>query len=161
MKIQNISRRALFACVILIVACFIAFFTVGYNNPVGDYNEPQLTELLLWLMYGLTVVTAILTVWGVVRGIQSTRGNDPAVTTGVPGGKIVVVTIVLLIASLVVGYVMGMNATEFTAADGTVTAANMVTVTEMFLWSIYILTIAAVAAVGVSMSGILTKNASK
>jgi hypothetical protein len=112
-------------------------------------------------MYGLTVVTAILTVWGVVRGIQSTRGNDPAVTTGVPGGKIVVVTIVLLIASLVVGYVMGMNATEFTAADGTVTAANMVTITEMFLWSIYILTIAAIAAVGVSMSGILTKNASK
>ena len=112
-------------------------------------------------MYGLTVVTAILTVWGVVRGIQSTRGNDPAVATGVPGGKIVVVTIVLLIASLVVGYVMGMNATEFTAADGTVTAANMVTITEMFLWSIYILTIAAIAAVGVSMSGILTKNASK
>ena len=54
-----------------------------------------------------------------------------------------------------------MNATEFTAADGTVTAANMVTITEMFLWSIYILTIAAIAAVGVSMSGILTKNASK
>lgn len=161
MKIQEISRRALFACVAVILACFIAFFTVGYTNPVGDYNEPQLTELLLWLMYGLTVVTAILTVWGIIRGIQSTKGNDPAVTTGVPGGKITFATIILLIASLVIGYVMGMNETEFTAADGTVTSAAMVTVTELFLWSIYILTIAAVIAVGVSMSGILTKTASK
>ena len=161
MKIQNISRRALLICIVLIVACFGAFFTVGYDNPVGDYNEPQLTELLLWLMYGLTVITALLIVWGIAKGIQSTKGNDPAVTTGVPGSKISVTTILLLIASLAVGYVMGMNETEFTAADGTVTPAGMVTVSEMFLWSIYILTIVAVLVVGVSMSGILTKTASK
>ena len=161
MKIQNISRRALFICIAIIVVCFGAFFTIGYDNPVGDYNEPQLTESLLWLMYGLTVITALLIVWGIAKGIQSTKGNDPAVTTGVPGAKISVSTIILLIASLVVGYVMGMNATEFTAADGTVTSAGMVTVSEMFLWSIYILTIVAVLVVGVSMSGILTKTASK
>ncbi len=161
MKIQNISRRVLLACIALIVVCFVAFFTVGYDNPVGDYNEPQLTELLLWLMYGLTVVTALLAIWSVIKGISSTKGSDPALTTGVPGGKITFTTIILLIGSLVVGYVMGMNETEFTAADGTVTSAGMVTVTEMFLWSIYILTIAAVVVVGVSMSGILTKTASK
>lgn len=161
MKIQDISRRTLFACVAIIVACFAAFFTVGYDNPVGDYNEPQLTEVLLWLMYGLTVITALLAVWSVLKGIQSTKGNDPALTTGVPGGKVTFTTIILLIGSLVVGYVMGMNETEFTAADGTVTSAGMVTVAEMFLWSIYILTIAAVVVVGVSMSGILTKTASK
>ena len=161
MKIQNISRRVLFACIALAVVCFGEFFTVGYDNPVGDYNEPQLTELLLWLMYGLTVITALLIVWGIIKGIQSTKGNDPAVTTGVPGSKITATTIILMIASLAVGYVMGMNETEFTAADGTVTSAGMVTVTEMFLWSIYILTVAAVAVVGVSMSGILTKTASK
>lgn len=161
MKIQIISRRVLFACIALAVVCFGAFFTVGYDNPVGDYNEPQLTELLLWLMYGLTVITALLIVWGIIKGIQSTKGSDPSVTTGVPGSKITAATIILMLASLVVGYVMGMNETEFTAADGTVTSAGMVTVTEMFLWSIYILTVVAVAVVGVSMSGILAKTASK
>jgi hypothetical protein len=112
-------------------------------------------------MYGIVVLTTVLTVWAVVKGILSNKGNDSAATTGVPGSKITVFTWGLFVVSLVVGYVLGIGEADFTAADGTVTAANMVTITEMFLWSIYILTIAAIAAVGVSMSGILTKNASK
>lgn len=161
MKIQDISRYALLACVALIVVCFAVFFSVGYDNMVGEYNEPMMTELLLWLMYGLTAATGLLAIWSVFKGISSTKGNDPSLTTGVPGTKVTFTAIFLLVASLVVGYVMGMGAEDFTAADGTVTGAAMVSVTEMFLWSIYILTIAAIVAVAVSMTGVLTKTATK
>jgi hypothetical protein len=37
----------------------------------------------------------------------------------------------------------------------------MVTNVDMFIWSIYILAVVAFAAVGIAMSGILTKTASK
>ena len=67
MKIQVISKRVLALCIAIIVVCFGAFLTIGYDNPVGDYNEPQLTELIMWLMYLLVVVTAGLTVWSVIK----------------------------------------------------------------------------------------------
>ena len=155
MKIQVISKRVLALCIAIIVVCFGAFLTIGYDNPVGDYNEPQLTELIMWLMYLLVVV------WSVIKSARSNKGNDSAAATGVPGGKITMFTILLLIVSLAVGLVTGLDEVPFTAADGTVTTAGWVTVVDMFIGSIYILTIAAVLAVAISMSGILTKSASK
>ena len=85
MKIEKISSRVLMACVALIVVCFAAFLLIGYDNPVGDYNQPLLTDVIMWLMYTLVVATAGLTVWSLVRGIQNSKGSDPAATTGVPG----------------------------------------------------------------------------
>lgn len=112
-------------------------------------------------MYLTVVATAALTVWSVVKGVQSTKGNDSAATTGVPGGKVILGTIALLVVSLLPGLALGFGESEFTAADGTVTSAAGVMVVDIFIWSIYILTIAAIVAVGVSMSGVLTKSASK
>ena len=161
MKIEKISKMALYICVGIILVCFGAFLTIGYDNPMGDYNEPLLTDVIMWLMYLLIAATAILTVWSVVRSIQSNKGNDSGATTGVPGGKITAFTVVLLVVSLVVGVLLGLGETDFTASDGTVTTAGWVTVVDAFCVSIGILLVAAAAAVGVSMTGILTKSASK
>lgn len=162
MKIEKISSRVLLACIILIVVCFGAFLTIGYDNPIGDNkNDPALTNVILCLMYLLTAVTAGLVVWSVVQGAQCSKGNDPAATTGVPGGKIVMCTIGLLIISLVVGWVCGLGETDFTTSDGSVTPAFMVQFTDMFCISMGILFVAAAIAVAVSMTGILTKSASK
>ena len=161
MKIEKISSRVLLCCVILIVVCFAAFLLIGYNNPVGDNNEPMLTDVIMWLMYLLVLVTAGLTVWSAVRGIQNSKGNDPAATTGVPGGKITLFTAGLTIASLVLGWVTGIGEKEFTASDGTVTSAGWVTVVDVFMVSMGILLLAAAIAVVVSMTGIVTKSASK
>ena len=143
------------------VICFAAFLLIGYNNPVGDYNEPMLTDVIMWLMYVLTAVTAVLTVWSVVRGIQNTKGSDPAATTGVPSGKITMFTVCLTVISLVLGWVTGLGSTEFTASDGTVTSAGWVTVVNVFMVSMGVLLVAAAIAVAVSMTGIVTKSASK
>lgn len=161
MKIEKISSRVLLACVVVIVICFGAFMTIGYDNPVGDNNEPLLTDVIMWLMYVLIIATAALTVWSAVRSAQNSKGNDPAATTGVPGGKITLFTAGLTIVSLILGWVTGLGSTEFTASDGTVTSAGWVTVVNVFMVSMGILLVAAAIAVAVSMTGILTKNASK
>ena len=135
--------------------------TIGYNNPVGDHNEPILTDVVMWLMYLMIIATAILTIWGVICGIRSNKGNDPAASTGVPGGKITLFTIILLVASLVVGVVLGLGEPDFTASDGTVTTGGWVTVVDAFCVSIGILIVAAAIAVAVSMTGVLAKSASK
>ena len=161
MKIEKISSRVLLCCVILIVVCFAAFLLIVYNNPVGDNNEPMLTDVIMWLMYLLVLVTAGLTVWSAVRGIQNSKGNDPAATTGVPGGKITLFTAGLTIVSLILGWILGIGEKEFTASDGTVTSAGWVTVVDVFMVSMGVLLVAAAIAVAVSMTGIFTKNASK
>ena len=161
MKIEKISKMALYICVGIILVCFGAFLTIGYDNPMGDYNEPLLTDVIMWLMYLLIAATAILTVWSVVRSVQSNKGNNSGASTGVPGGKITAFTVALLVVSLVVGVLLGLGETDFTASDGTITTAGWVTVVDAFCVSIGILLVAAAAAVGVSMTGILTKSASK
>lgn len=161
MKIEKISSRVLMCCVGLIVVCFAAFFCIGYDNMVGDHNEPVLTDIIMWLMYVLVIATAALTVWSLVRGIQNSKGTDSAATTGVPGGKITMFTCCLTVASLVLGWITGLGSTEFTASDGTVTSAGWVTVVNVFMVSMGVLLVAAAIAVAVSMTGILTKNASK
>lgn len=161
MKIEKISSRVLLTCVILIVVCFAAFLLIGYDNPVGDNNEPMLTDVIMWLMYALTAVTAALTVWSLIRGMQNAKGTDPAATRGVPGGKITLCTALLTIASLVVGWVCGLGEESFTASDGTVTTAGWVTVVDVFMVSMGILLVAAAIAVVLCMTGIFTKSASK
>ena len=161
MKIEKISKMALYICIGIIVVCFALFMTIGYNNPVGDTNEPLLTDVVMWLMYLMIIATAILTIWGVICGIRSNKGNDPAASTGVPGGKITLFTIILLIASLAVGVVLGLGEPDFTASDGTVTTGGWVPVVDAFCVSIGILIVPAAIAVAVSMTGVLAKSASK
>ena len=161
MKIEKISSRVLLCCIILIVVCFAAFLLIGYDNMVGDNNEPMLTDVIMCLMYVLIAATAALTVWSAIRGIQNNKGNDPAVTTGVPGGKITLFTAGLTIVSVIIGWICGIGETDFTASDGTVTTAGWVTVVDVFMVSMGVLLVAAAIAVAVSMTGILTKNASK
>lgn len=162
MKIEKISKLALWISAGLSILVFAIFFILGEGDEyIGDKTVPVFTDGVMWLMYLMALATTLLTLWGVWKGIQCNRGNDSASTTGVPGGKVTLGVIVLLVASLVIGYVAGMGEETFVAADGTETAAGWVQLVDVFCYSIGILTIAAAVAVGVSMSGVLTKNASK
>ena len=154
MKIEKISSRVLLCCILLIVVCFAAFLLIGYDNMVGENNEPMLTDVIMCLMYVLIAATAALTVWSAIRGIQNNKGNDPTV-------KITLFTAGLTIVSVIIGWICGIGETDFTASDGTVTTAGWVTVVDVFMVSMGVLLVAAAIAVAVSMTGILTKNASK
>ena len=161
MKIEKISQMALYICIGIILVSFALFLTIGYDNPVGDNNEPILTDIIRWLMYLMVIATAGLTIWSGIKGMASSKGTDPAASTGVPGGKVSLITWGLFIVSLVIGLVLGLGETDFKAADGTVTTAGWVTVVDAFCVSIGILIVAAAAAVIVSMTGVLTKSAIK
>lgn len=152
------SYYVLYACFAIIILTFAVFFGYGYDNMEGDYNAPVCTEGLMWLMYGMFAVTAILAVWSVVRGANismATKGGD---ISGVPGGKVTAASMALLAISLIVGLVPNLNETEFVAADGTVTTAAMVTVTDMFMVSIYIMLLLTTLAVVFNMTGLMKKK---
>ncbi len=161
MKIQEISKYALLAVLAVSLVVFIMFFGLWGDEMYGEYAAPTYTGLLLVLMYGLVLLTVALIVWAVAKSIANSKGTDSAASTGVPGGKITAFTCTLLVVSLVIGYVVGIGEPDFVAADGTKTTGSMVQVVDMFMWSMYILAVVAFAAVGVAMSGILTKTASK
>ena len=141
---------------------FLLFFFVGWDDEyVGDFVAPMFTSLLLFLLEGCVLLTAGLTVWSVVKTAQSNKGVDSAGYTGVPGGKIIMFTCLITIVSLAIGGVLGIGEEDFRAADGTVTTGAWVTVVDMFIWSMYILTLVAICAICVTMSGYLTKSATK
>ena len=61
----KVSYYVFYVCVALILVVLGMFYFVGYNNPVGEYNEPQNTEALMYLMYAMFGVSVIITL-GVV-----------------------------------------------------------------------------------------------
>lgn len=162
MKIQEISKYVMLGVIAVSAIVFLLFFFVGWDNEyVGDFVAPMFTSLLLFLMYGCVLMTAGLTVWSVVKSAQSNKGVDSASYTGVPGGKIIMFTCIITVISLAIGGVLGIGEEDFRAADGTVTTGGWVTVVDMFIWSMYILTLVAICAICVTMSGYLTKTATK
>lgn len=162
MKIQNISKYAMLGVIGVSAIVFILFFFIGWDNDyIGDFVNPLFTPLLLIWMYLVVAATAVLTIWSVVKGAQSTKGVDSASFTGVPGGKVISFTAGVTLVSMAIGFCLGFGEADFTAADGTVTTGAWVQIVDMFIWSMYILTLVAIVAIGLTMSGYLTKSATK
>lgn len=161
MKVQEVSKYVMYAVLAVCIVVFAMFYGLWGDEMMGEYSAPRFTSLLLFLMYGMVLLVSGLTIWSVFKGVASAKGTDSSAATGVPGSKITLITCILLVVSMVVGYVIGIGEEDFTAADGTVTPGSMVTVVDMFMWTMYILGLVAIVAIGVSMSGILTKTASK
>lgn len=161
MKLEQLSKIALYACVGVSVVCFALFFMVDYSNMDfdGKHVSPALTDLLLILMYALFAVAAGLAVWSVVRGAMVNSGNTGPNPTGIANGKITLCTWGTVILSLVIGLLLGLGEDAYTTVSGVTTSGGMVTVVVMWLVTIYILAIVAILAVVISMSGYLTKSA--
>lgn len=150
-KTEKLSSWSLWGCIALTIIVFACFFLIGYDNPQGEYNAPECTEALIIFMYFLAGVALVLTVGSVVNSLMAGSGGSNEQLTGVPGGKVALFSVAALVVSLVPGLVQGVGETEFTAADGTVTTATMVTVTDMFILSIYILILLTIASVVFNM----------
>ncbi|MCR5180120.1 MAG: hypothetical protein K6C30_02740 [Bacteroidaceae bacterium] len=161
MKLEKLSSIALYSCIGIGVVCFALFFLVDYNNMDFDgvHVSPALTDLILILMYALFVITAGLTIWSLVRGATINSGNNGPSPTGIKGGKVTLCTWGTVIVALIIGLIAGLGESDYTTVSGKTTAGSMVTVVDMWLWTIYILAVVAIIAVVVSMSGYLTKSA--
>ena len=126
------------------------FYFVGYNNPVGEYNEPAHTETLIYLMYAMFGICVAVTLVGAIAQFGAALKDNPMSAVKSLLG------IVLLVVVLVVSYGMGSDATIMTG-DGPYTDTFWLKITDMLIYSIYFLF--GVAAIGtiVNLSGIFKK----
>ena len=155
MKIQKISANVLYVCFALIAVVLVLFYCVGFDNMSddGEHNAPQFTEALMFLMYGLAAATALVTVWSFASSLG--HGVDDA-KTGVPGSKITIATVVILAATIGVGFAVGSSA-PVTLTDGTQVGGFTSLGSEAVIICMYLLAVIATVGLIVSLAGIFKK----
>ena len=147
----KVSYYIFYVLIALIMVVLGLFFCVGYENPVGDYNAPEHTETLLFLMYAMLGVCIAVTVIGSLAQFATTLKDNPKSAVKSLAG------VALFAAVLVVAYGMGSDA-PILMADGTeYTDAGWLKLTDMTLYAIYFLVAVAGISTLVNLSGIFKK----
>ena len=147
----KVSYYIFYVLIALILVVLGLFFCVGYNNPVGEYNAPEHTETLLFLMYAMLGVCIIVTVVGSLAQFVTGLKDNPK------GAMKSLLFVGLFIAVLAVAYTMGSDA-PVVKGDGTVfTDTGWLKLADMTLYAIYFLVATASVATIVNLSGIFKR----
>ena len=130
----KVSYYIMYICFALILVVLGMFYFVGYNNPVGEYNAPEHTETLIYLMYAMFGICVAVTVIGAIAQFGAALRDNPKSA----------------IKSLI-GLVL------FVADGSAYTDTGWLKITDMLIYSIYFLF--GVAAIGtlVNLSGIFKR----
>ncbi len=147
----KMSYYVFYVCVALILVVLGMFYGVGYTNPVGEYNEPAHTETLIFLMYAMLGVAVVITLLGALAKFAGSLKDNPAAAIKS------LVGLILLVVLLLVTYNIGSDAPVLMADGNTFTDVTMLKVTDMLIYSTYILF--GIAALGtlVNLSGIFKR----
>ena len=147
----KVSYYIFYVLVALILVVLGMFFGVGYNNPMGEYNAPEHTETLIFLMYALFAICVLVTVLGSLALFVSGLKDDPK-------GAVKSILAVVLFAAVLGGtYAIG-SAEPVTMGDGKVFEdASMLKITDMMIYSIYLLLTVAGVATLVNLTGIFKR----
>ena len=129
----KVSYYIFYVLIALILVTLGLFFGVGYNNPMGDYNAPQHTETLIFLIYGFLALCLLVTVLGGLAQFALSLKDDPK------GAVKSLVAIALFAGVLVGAYVMGSDEPLTMASGETFTDATMLKLSDMMLYAIYLL----------------------
>ena len=73
----KVSYYIMYICFALILVVLGMFYFVGYNNPVGEYNAPEHTETLIYLMYAMFGICVAVTVIGAIAQIGAALRDNP------------------------------------------------------------------------------------
>lgn len=147
----KVSYYVFYVCVALILVVLGMFYGVGYNNPMGEYNAPEHTETLIFLTYGMLAVTIIITLLGGLAKFAASFKDNPA------SALKSLIGFVLIIVLLIVAYNIGSDA-PVTLADGTTYSDVLwLKVTDMLIYSTYVLLGIAVLGTLINLSGIFKK----
>ena len=152
----KVSYYIMYICFALILVVLGMFYFVGYNNPVGEYNAPEHTETLIYLMYAMFGICVAVTVIGAIAQFGAALRDNPKsaikslIGLGLVGGGLFVVV-------LVVSYGMGSDSPVVLADGSAYTDTGWLKITDMLIYSIYFLF--GVAAIGtlVNLSGIFKR----
>lgn len=147
----KVSYYLFYVLIALILVVLGMFFGVGYENPMGEYNAPEHTETLIFLMYALFAVCVLVTILGGLAQFVTSLKDDPK------GAMKSLLALALFAAVLVGAYVMGSDE-PLVMADGTeFTDATMLKLSDMMIYAIYLLLGVAGVATLVNLSGIFKR----
>ena len=147
----KVSYYIFYILIALILVVLGMFFGVGYDNPMGEYNAPEHTETLIFLMYALFAVCVLVTILGGLAQFFAGLKGDPK------GTMKSLLALILFVAVLVGAYVMG-SGEPLMMADGTeFTDVTMLKLSDMMLYAIYLLVGVAGVATLVNLSGIFKR----
>ncbi|HJF08793.1 hypothetical protein [Phocaeicola coprocola] len=148
----KVSYYVFYVCIALILVVLGMFFGVGYNETnAAGLVEPANTPALMYLMYGMFAVTVIATLIGAIAQFGGALKDNPK------GAIKSLLGLILLVLLLVVTYNMGSSETVVLGGGAEYSDVTMLKVTDMFLYSTYVLF--AIAAIGalVNLSGIFKR----
>ena len=147
----KVSYYIFYVLIALILVVLGLFFMVGYNNPMGEYNAPEHTETLMFLMYAMLTVCVLVTVLGGLAQFATGLKDDPK------GAVKSLVALALFAAVLIGAYVMG-SEEPLTMADGSqFTDVTMLKLSDMMIYAIYLLLGVTGIATLVNLSGIFKR----
>ena len=147
----KVSYYIFYVLIALILVVLGLFFMVGYNNPMGEYNAPEHTETLMFLMYAMLAVCVLVTVVGGLAQFATSLKDDPK------GAVKSLVALALFAAVLIGAYVMG-SEEPLTMADGSqFTDVTMLKLSDMMIYAIYLLLGVTGIATLVNLSGIFKR----
>ena len=147
----KVSYYIFYVLIALILVVLGLFFMVGYNNPMGEYNAPEHTETLMFLMYAMLAVCVLVTVLGGLAQFATSLKDDPK------GAVKSLVALALFAAILIGAYVMG-SEEPLTMADGSqFTDVTMLKLSDMMIYAIYLLLGVTGIATLVNLSGIFKR----
>ena len=148
----KVSYFVFYVCIALILVVLGMFFGVGYNETnAAGLVEPANTPALMYLMYGMFAVTVIATLIGAIAQFGGALKDNPK------GAIKSLLGLILLVLLLVVTYNMGSSETVVLGGGAEYSDVTMLKVTDMFLYSTYVLfAIAAISAL-VNLSGIFKR----
>lgn len=148
----KVSYYVFYVCIALILVVLGMFFGVGYNETnAAGLVEPANTPALMYLMYGMFAVTVIATLIGAIAQFGGALKNNPK------GAVKSLLGLILLVVLLIVTYNIGSSETVVLGDGSEYSDVTMLKVSDMLLYSTYVLF--GIAAIGtlINLSGIFKK----
>ena len=148
----KVSYYVFYVCIALILVVLGMFFGVGYNETnAAGLVEPANTPALLYLMYGMFAVTVIATLIGAIAQFGGALKDNPK------GAVKSLLGLILLVVLLIVTYNIGSSETVVLGDGSEYSDVTMLKVSDMLLYSTYVLF--GIAAIGtlINLSGIFKK----
>ena len=148
----KVSYYVFYVCIALILVVLGMFFGVGYNETnAAGLVEPANTPALMYLMYGMFAVTVIATLIGAIAQFGGALKDNPK------GAVKSLLGLILLVVLLIVTYNIGSSETVVLGDGSEYSDVTMLKVSDMLLYSTYVLF--GIAAIGtlINLSGIFKK----
>ena len=148
----KVSYYVFYVCIALILVVLGMFFGVGYNETnAAGLVEPANTPALMYLMYGMFAVTVIATLIGAIAQFGGALKDNPK------GAVKSLLGLILLVVLLIVTYNIGSSETVVLGDGSEYSDVTMLKVSDMLLYSTYVMF--GIAAIGtlINLSGIFKK----